>query len=181
MSSPPWPSLYNPGIEILHIDHRDPIQPGGAYLSNANDVFRFTLYWSLVLHTPIFFLCGLYAFFNLSFPPNRSVHEDDLPGGGIPLSPFSPLDKTRLLKPPKSPKLNERRSRLTFSLLVLLFFTALGVAGAVIGAAVMGYVLAALFKAGRFNMSTWVPFLLSLIQILVGLLSVPSRKIFEVI
>jgi hypothetical protein len=29
---PSWPSLYNPGIEILHIEHNAPIQPQGAYL-----------------------------------------------------------------------------------------------------------------------------------------------------
>ena len=32
---PSWPSLYNPGIEILHIEHNAPIQPQGAYLYRA--------------------------------------------------------------------------------------------------------------------------------------------------
>ena len=32
---PSWPSLYNPGIEILHIEHHAPIQPQGAYLYRA--------------------------------------------------------------------------------------------------------------------------------------------------
>lgn len=30
--TPPWPSLYNPGLEILHIEHNRPVQEGGAYL-----------------------------------------------------------------------------------------------------------------------------------------------------
>jgi hypothetical protein len=34
-TTPPWPSLYNPSIEILHIEHHDPVQPGAAYLSRA--------------------------------------------------------------------------------------------------------------------------------------------------
>ncbi|KAL0953675.1 hypothetical protein HGRIS_004873 [Hohenbuehelia grisea] len=181
MPSPSWPSLYNPGIEILHIDHRDPIQPDGSYLTDANDVFRFTLYWNLVLHTPVFLACGLYAFFNLSFPPTRRTAHEHSAESAIPMSPLSPDDRVRLLKPTKPAKQNERRSRLAFALLVLFSFTALGVAGAVIGSAVMGYVLAALFKAGKFHMSTWVPFLLVLIQLFVGLLSVPSRKIFDII
>lgn len=32
---PSWPSLYNPGIEILHIEHHDPTHPKGAYLYHA--------------------------------------------------------------------------------------------------------------------------------------------------
>lgn len=30
--TPSWPSLYNPGLEIINIEHRHPIQPSGAYL-----------------------------------------------------------------------------------------------------------------------------------------------------
>lgn len=33
--APPWPSLYNPGLEILHIQHRNATQYGGAYLHRA--------------------------------------------------------------------------------------------------------------------------------------------------
>jgi len=35
-TTPPWPSLYNPGLEILHIEHQPPTQPGGAYLYHAD-------------------------------------------------------------------------------------------------------------------------------------------------
>ncbi|KAJ7803206.1 hypothetical protein B0H14DRAFT_1647528 [Mycena olivaceomarginata] len=55
---PSWPSLYNPGIELLHIVHHDPVQPDGAYLSHPFDIFRFTLYWTLIFYTPIFLCCG---------------------------------------------------------------------------------------------------------------------------
>jgi hypothetical protein len=34
-TTPSWPSLYNPSIDYLHIEHRDPVQPGGAYLYHA--------------------------------------------------------------------------------------------------------------------------------------------------
>ncbi|KAF5331316.1 hypothetical protein D9758_015795 [Tetrapyrgos nigripes] len=68
---PSWPSLYNPHSELSHIQHQDPIQPGATYLTDAEDVFRFTLYWTLVLYLPLFALLGLYAAFNLAFPPSR--------------------------------------------------------------------------------------------------------------
>ena len=55
-----------------------------------------------------------------------------------------------LLKP------NERRSRWAFALLVFLGFTTFAVAGAVIGSAIIGYILAALFQAGKYSMSTCV-------------------------
>lgn len=32
---PPWPSLYNPGLEILNIQHNDPVRPGAHYLYRA--------------------------------------------------------------------------------------------------------------------------------------------------
>lgn len=84
-------------------------------------------------------------------------------------------------------KPNERRSRWAFALLVFLGFTTFAVAGAVIGSAIIGYILAALFQAGKYNMSTcvlllwrrlgeaddpdrWIPFLAGLLQTLVGFL-----------
>lgn len=35
----------------------------------ALDIFRYTFYWTLILHTPVFVLCGVYAFMNIVFPP----------------------------------------------------------------------------------------------------------------
>ncbi|THV03603.1 hypothetical protein K435DRAFT_817205 [Dendrothele bispora CBS 962.96] len=70
-NDPSWPSLYNPRSELFHIEHTGPVQPGATYLTDAGDVFRFTLYWTLVLYLPIFAVFGLYAFFNLTFPPSR--------------------------------------------------------------------------------------------------------------
>jgi hypothetical protein len=31
----PWPSLYDPGVEIIHIQHNSAIQPEGSYLHHA--------------------------------------------------------------------------------------------------------------------------------------------------
>ncbi|KIM44776.1 hypothetical protein M413DRAFT_442738, partial [Hebeloma cylindrosporum] len=150
--TPPWPSLYNPGLEILHIEHHPPTQPGGAYLYRADDIFRFTLYWNLVFYTPIFFVCGSYAFWNYAFPPSRRLPGNPNNRESFPLSTIQshPLNASPLVQPPQPHKPNERRSRIAFALIVLLTFLTLSVAGAVIGSAIMGFIAAGLYKAGNF-------------------------------
>lgn len=169
-NTPPWPSLYNPGLEILHIDHRNATQAGGAYLYHAkgassiltfcvslayddSDIFRFTLFWTLLFYTPIFLVCGSYAFWNLNFPPSPRSHphvSDTTRNASYPLSPIA----SDTLLPPLKRKEKERRSRLAFALLVLLTFLILSVAGAVVGSAVLGFTVTGLYKAAKFNMST---------------------------
>lgn len=202
-TTPSWPSLYNPGLEILHIDHDSPVQPGGAYLYRANgvhcidvrlqsidthepaDIFRFTFYWTLIFYTPFFFVCGFYAFCNYAFPPQHtpyqllslpshqsredssSIDREHLAYGDeasayVPLqplhSPHSPLalraTPTSQRSTVKTHKKNERRSRVTLAILVLLIFLAFGLAGAVIGSAVLGFAVMGLYRAAHFNMST---------------------------
>ncbi|KAI0761804.1 hypothetical protein BD413DRAFT_235839 [Trametes elegans] len=187
---PTWPSLYNPLIELFPLQHREPMQRSGRYLHDPHDVFRFTLYWTFVFYIPSFLLCGTYAFVNLAFPPPRAPHahktraplSDSGPsyrgvaaGENIPLGQYGAQlaleAQSQLRQPSRSPaKQNERRSRLTFALLVLLTFATLALGGAVVGAAVIGYVLAGLFKAAEYNMSTWIPFIGGLLQTLVGFL-----------
>ncbi|KAF8972705.1 hypothetical protein BDZ97DRAFT_1649965 [Flammula alnicola] len=184
-TTPPWPSLYNPGLEILHIEHHPQTQPGGAYLYHAKgkrnhssfvkinllaDVFRFTLYWTLVFYTPIFLLCGSYAFWNYAFPPSPRLANPQNGRESYQLSLMNP--DGLLVQAVKPPKPHERRSRVTFALIVLLTFLTLSVAGAVIGSAIMGFVTFGLYKAGNFSMSTWIPFLLAVMQVVIGLLSV---------
>ncbi|KAF8225775.1 hypothetical protein L208DRAFT_1408055 [Tricholoma matsutake] len=174
-TAPSWPSLYDPGVEVIHIPHRNPIQQEGFYLHHSIDIFRFTLYWTLIFYTPIFVLCGSYAFWNLNFPPSpllSSKHD--------PLSPEAhelvrlPTHRghARHLRPSKLPKEHERRSRIAFALLVFLTFMILGVAGAVVASAVLGFTVFGLYKAANFNMSTWIPFLLAAIQVLVSLMCI---------
>ena len=56
--------------------------------------------------------------------------------------------------PAKLPKENERTSRLVFALLVFFTFMTVGVAGAVLGSAVLGFSVYGLYRSGNFNMST---------------------------
>jgi len=201
--TPPWPSLYNPGLEILNIEHRQAVQPGGTYLYSADgqwhllyswhlifeqhvEIFRFTFYWTLIFYTPLFFVCGFYAFCNYIIPPQRSLPQplsypsEESPeyeyrsdhemtiltndrGAYMPLrllksrcSWLSPRVTPTSRSTMQAPKRNERRSRVTFALLLFLVFLALGLAGAVIGSAVLGFAAMGLYRAGNFNMSTSV-------------------------
>ena len=162
-----WPSLYNPAKEILHIVHRPPTQQGAHYLYHphgeclqvqqtfthflihlVSEIFRFTLYWTLIFSLPLYFLCGIFAFFNITFPPHRH---------STPLSNQERGYENTIhrITPPKP---NKGRSRLTFAILVLFSFLTLSLLNAVIGAAVVGYVLAGLFQAAKYNMSTCVSY-----------------------
>ena len=147
------------------------------------DVFRFTLYWTIVLYVPAFVLCGFYAFLNLSFPPRKpprksyrtrpplqhvgSSYRSGTDSESIPLRRYERQTlgaggrgQSQFHAPSRSPaKQNERRSRLTFALLVFLWFAVFALGGAVVGSAIIGYVLAWLFSSAKYNMSTYVCFL----------------------
>ncbi|KAG2139992.1 hypothetical protein BD769DRAFT_1663171 [Suillus cothurnatus] len=166
-----WPSLYDPAIELsVRLGPLQPVQPGGSYLVNPDDIFRFTLYWTLIFHIPFYAICGIYAFLNFAFPPSRRSITT-FPLETSPHVPFSP-GSNQTEQWIKRPRPNVRRSRLTFALLVILAFLFLSLTGAVMGAAVVGFVLAGVYKAGGFYMSTWVPFVWAVIQSLVGLLAI---------
>ncbi|KAK0237205.1 hypothetical protein EDD85DRAFT_836652 [Armillaria nabsnona] len=160
--APGWPSLYNPNLEFFAIQHNPPRQPGATYLYHYNDIFSFTLYWTLIFYTPVFVFCGALAFLNVSFPPKHAYEP-------LPSSEEYPLVSLKLQ--PRGRKPNERRSRATFALIVFLTFLAISVIGAVFGSTIMSLVVFGLFKAGKYNMSTWVPFVSAAIQVLVGLLN----------
>jgi len=181
---PEWPSLYNFfKVDIIPIGNRAPVQPNGFYLHHAWDMYRFTLYWTLVFYVPAFALCGGYAFLNLTFPPTRrgtrshrtrpfvDPQEYSAIPNDIPLTQRQQRGiNRRKAAAGKGKRVNEGRSRLTFALLVLLTFFLAGFAGAVLGSAIVGYVLAGLYKSANFNMSTWIPFFGGLIQTSVGFL-----------
>ena len=101
----------------------------------------------LIFHVPLFILCGTYAFFNLTFPPSQQSLKS-----AYLLSTFGPSSEPQARITP--PRKNERRSRLTFALLVFIGFALMSVINAVVGAAVVGYVLSGVYRAAGFYMST---------------------------
>lgn len=205
-----WPSLYNPAIDLAGGYGAAPVQPGGKYLTQANDIFRFTLYWTLIFHVPFYVLVGTYAFLNVLFPPARgrlrqsrfrkpmrSGGDPEGEEGSMPMNPLPNLhpDSAYTTAPSTSrpsvetssttprrvgKRPNVRRTRVMFGLIIFLSFFGLSMVSAVTGAAVMGFVIAGVYKAGGFWVSTWVPFVWAVIHALVGLLGIwPS--IIEII
>ncbi|KAL5492214.1 hypothetical protein ACEPAI_3661 [Sanghuangporus weigelae] len=112
MTTTAWPALYDPFIDLLRIAHRDPIQPGGHYLYHANDIFRFTLYWTLIFYLPIFVLSGVLASANIAFAPklrhqsssSKSYAEEGvLAHNRHEAYPLAPLNATNSAADPVSP------------------------------------------------------------------------------
>ncbi|EGN95155.1 hypothetical protein SERLA73DRAFT_61487 [Serpula lacrymans var. lacrymans S7.3] len=152
-----WPSLYNPGIEIINIAMSNPTRTGGYYLLREEDVFRFTLYWTLIFHLPFSLFCGIYAFLNFTLPPTSSPHPSPSHTGleSFPLIPTTPKPFTSPnIRPWSQPRMNVRRSRLTFALLVLFAFLFFSFVGAIISAAVVGFLIVGVYKSGEFYVST---------------------------
>lgn len=135
------------------------------------DIYRFTLYWTFLFYTPAFLFCGLYAFLNLTFTQHSRVRHflflapakyAAVPTTGeLPLRPLrnalSPEPRNDRHAPGARrarTRHNERRSRLTFSIIVAFTFAVTAIGGAVIGSAITGYIMAGLFSAASFNMST---------------------------
>ncbi|KAH9967396.1 hypothetical protein BC827DRAFT_1173848 [Russula dissimulans] len=181
--NPTWPSLYDPFLEFHNLEHRPPIQPGGHYLTHAGDVFRFTFFWTLIFNSLFFFVTGGIACFNVIYPAQRhnngfisaSFTRDPAPqpappsNSMIPLTPLTSVQSPEPLLPGQSgtvddgeprapqPRKHVRRSRATYALFTLLAFLVTALVASFVESAVVGYVLWAVFQAGGFNLSTWLP------------------------
>ncbi|KAK1923370.1 hypothetical protein DB88DRAFT_490942 [Papiliotrema laurentii] len=158
-TTPSFPSLYPPSLENTE-DER------GVFLYEAESIWRFTLYWTLILLGGTFFLCALWASFNLIISLTylhpkaaRSTSRESK------LKPLHPPDNGRIKR--------KKRKRPPIWPLLVLPFLMLAVAAlvALISGSVIGFALAAVYSAGGFTMSTWVPFLWALIQVLVLIIS----------
>ncbi|CAG8709107.1 9511_t:CDS:1, partial [Acaulospora colombiana] len=67
-TTPKFPSLYNPLVErYRECEQR---YPSVTYLENASDIFKFTLYWTLILYTPVFALPAIWGLV-VHFIPHR--------------------------------------------------------------------------------------------------------------
>ncbi|THG93039.1 hypothetical protein EW145_g8495 [Phellinidium pouzarii] len=218
MSAPPWPSLYNPFLDLLSVAHHSPIQPGGEYLHDANGqslcdnsppssdprLRRLPLHLLLVPRLPPPPLRSLR-------PPRLPQHRFRPPRTAATSSP-SPTPPARSSSPPSAPQpppparpgahhpsSTPHSTRAAYALLVLAVYLLAGLLAAAVGSAVIAYLLAALYKAGRFHMSTcvlnsflslslsftvyqsrsgncsWMPPIFALVQTLIGLLGYVSR------
>jgi len=121
--TPPFPSLYWP-FEA---------HPGVAkYLYFADDIWRFTLLWTLIIYAGFHLTTAAFAVF-----------------------------------------MQLGRGKHTFKCVWIIPITYALIAGieALLAGSVVGLILGAVFNAGYFQMSTWIPFVWSLINVLVLILS----------
>lgn len=114
-------------------------------------------------------LCSIYAFVNLAFTPESRVRRflflaspkysavptrSDIPLKSIRNTPTQLQVDSHVTHGRSRVRPNERRSRVTFALIVVLVFACCAVGGAVVGSAVLGYVMAGVFKVADYHMST---------------------------
>jgi len=153
-SRPSFPSLYSPHI----VFNPSSVSPASKYLDNAHDIYVFTLYWTLILYLPLFLLTGSCAALLLAF---ESVRRERIP--------FSRHESDRLAKP--SATGGTRHRSIAYSIAVLLLYGIAGVLLSVMSSTVVGFLIAGVYAAGKFRVSTWIPFLWALSQSLVTLTS----------
>ncbi|KAK8849784.1 hypothetical protein IAR55_005120 [Kwoniella newhampshirensis] len=182
--TPSFPSLYIPTIHST-------IEQRGVFLYEAEAIWHFTLYWTILLLGSLFLICSLLASFTLLlsitvFRPHPRSHSTDrktslnfLPlgadavsSGGIPPSISAPTSsKTQSPLAKNSERRKRKRPPLWPIFLLPVVSVSVAAVIAVITGTVVGFALAAIYSAGGFSMSTWVPFLWALIQVLVLIIS----------
>jgi len=66
--TPSFPCLYNPRAEFFRPTNANAssVVPGTCYLYYSGDIWRFTLYWTLICYGVTFLLTGSWAFFVFS-------------------------------------------------------------------------------------------------------------------
>jgi hypothetical protein len=176
-------------ISLLSRSNR-PLSP-----SIYTDIFRFTLYWTLLFVVPPFLVCGLWSFTSFTlrssptnssipkpkfnqgpsaststptYPPQSTAHQSTYPATEStgPNSDSSPLAYAQT----PTQLLRKRRGRRLIGICSLLLFPLYGVGFSVLSSLAIGYGLALVYHLAGIEMSTWVPFLWGLIQGVVSIL-----------
>lgn len=137
-TTPSFPSLYWP---------LGPNRPKyqQLYLYYSIDIWKFTLFWFVILWGAIYCIVGLMAALNLSLNHYR-------------------LNNFRNNEQPLPPKPRDSRHPIPYAhwkivnnIFILLVYTLVGVCQGFIGGAVVGLILQSIYKAGSLSMSCWIP------------------------
>jgi len=141
------------------------------------DVYLFTLYWTFILYAPLFLITGTCASLFIALEPLRRVRTR--------ASSSTPDKRTKA----KAPKPSRKRS-IAYGAAVFLAYAIAGTLLTVFGSTVVGFLIAGVYAAGKFKVSTcvaccfqsglqrafsdltdfrrWVPFVWALLQCLVA-------------
>ncbi|EJD48237.1 hypothetical protein AURDEDRAFT_113075 [Auricularia subglabra TFB-10046 SS5] len=142
--SPRFPSLYDP--------RRDGAGTNSTALFGSSDVYRFTLYWSLVLLVPLFMVPALWAFAMVA----RSLAQS-----GSRRKSYSVSRK----KQSHDAAWNVR----VLSLAALVIPAAFGIVALVLAALLSvctAYIIVGVYDVADFAISTWIPFVWMLLHTL---------------
>lgn len=148
---PPFPSLYWP-------IRATPNAP--KYLYYATDMWRFTLYWTLITIGVAHILVAMWA---------------------VLMQYYSAMQKKKWLRSPGASKLTPKNRKLTgqnpvaqttrWVWLVPVVYLGIGGMEALLSGSIVGLILGAVYDAGYFKMSTWTPLFWGIINLLVLILS----------
>src|SRR5436309_7735326 len=135
--TPGWPSLYWP-IRAA---------PGApAYLYYTTDIWRFTLYWTLLQYGAVHFVASVWAVLMQLRSALTLRHKDYTASTSV-------------------------KQTLSWVWILPVIYCVVGGIEALLAGSVVGLVLGAVYSAGNYKMSTWVPFLWGQISVLVIILA----------
>ncbi|CAH7684879.1 hypothetical protein PPACK8108_LOCUS19316, partial [Phakopsora pachyrhizi] len=171
--TPDWPGLYNPLKD-------------GVYLYVPFTIWKFTLYWTLLLEGIVFITCGLFASFTLSrsqrWRYNQSIVGEEITATARQVRPrFHPNSQlvdhssnasiiTTIQRLPRKHQLPPRPSMYTLFIPPLIF-TLASTISSVISGSLTGWAIAALYNSALLRTSTWVPAIWSAGLILIVIIS----------
>ncbi|KIJ55504.1 hypothetical protein M422DRAFT_774515 [Sphaerobolus stellatus SS14] len=143
---PSFPSLYNPQL-VLDPFHAS---PRAKYLENAHDIYVFMLYWTFILYLPLFLFTGVSACLMLLLEPLRRVST-------------STKLSVAIRRSPKDAEAAQRRY-VVYGIGVLMLYCLAGMFLSILSTTVVGFLIAGVYAAARFRVSTWIPFVWALTQ-----------------
>ncbi|WRT69821.1 uncharacterized protein IL334_006812 [Kwoniella shivajii] len=173
--TPSFPSLYIPTIHST-------ISQRGVFLYEAEAIWHFTLYWTLILIGSLFLICSILASTTILLnitkyrdkppdPPNKLSNGNQTGNGNTNIQIHSSNKSNNILEQIKKRKRKSKKPPLWPIFILPMIVCLLASTISLISGTVVGFALAAIYSAGGFSMSTWVPFLWALIQALVLVIS----------
>lgn len=156
---PPFPSLYWPtGSSKPQFQQ--------LYLYHSFDIWKFTVFWFLVIWGGIYAVVGLMAAVNVSLNHHRL---NNFRNNEQPMS--KPRDKRYVVS-------YDHWSFVNY-MLILVMYLLVGLSQGFISGAVVGLLLQSIYKAGSLSMSCWIPFCWGVALILFNICS--SYKVSSLI
>lgn len=146
-TTPPFPSLYWP----FNINPDEP-----KYLYSLQDIWRFTLYWTLITVLSSHVIVALWAVlmqFSTAYQRHRYLK--------------SPAGQALTAKNKKLYGANPISDCVMWVWLIPLVYAVFGGLEALLGGSLVGVILGAVYNAGYFRMSTWMPLVWGLVNMLV--------------